>query len=231
MALNDNKYYPYKKVYGGFYDGSWQDDILKKLVDYLMDMPDANGYEPKDDNTYPRTAMWKYLYYDGANPTENPLPTPKQKKQVLFNPDSTENPPTKKRYRLFPQEWIKQSQEDSQTRIYVYIGRIIAESDFKVQMSICFQIWTHYTQEANTKEYDAYSRCLKIANCIMGALHGVNIDGVGAFYFNRTKNSDCTNSVMDDKQSNVGRYLVMGLEYGSDASTNSCDDEGDGFCW
>lgn len=211
----NSQWYPYPKVYKGFYNLSSTVEIPRKIMDYLLDMPD-DKYTAPDDNTRSRVRLWKYLYYDGANPLDEKLPTPKQKRSVLFNPDEPTKAPTKKGYRLIPQIYIKPAQEMAQTRIYVYMGRTIPDSDFTLQLSIEFAIFTHYTQEANAKTMDAYSRCHAIEQCLIEALHGVNMAGVGAFYLDRTKNSACGSEVYTDKDSNVMRRLTFGLEIKSE---------------
>lgn len=216
----DSPFYPYPKVYSGFYDLSEATLIPRKVIDYLLDMPDA-AYMPKDDNKYPRTRLWKYLYYDGPRPDAQPLPTPQQKMEVLFNPEFPTDPPNKEKgYRLFPQMFVKPAQTDAQTRLYVYMGRTIATSDLEVQMSVVFEVWTNYTEESNTKVTEAYSRCLTITQAIMAALHGVNMTGVGSFYYNRSKHADCTDQPFTDKESNVGRRLIMGLTVTSDTKNS-----------
>ena len=212
MANPNSKWYPYVKVQEGFYDASDSDELLRKIMDYLLDMPDGSGYTPKDDNAYPRCRLWKLLYYDGARPTENPLPTPAQKKSVLFDPELAEKPPTEKGYRLFPQIYSKPAQENAQTRIYCYLGRPVAEDDFTLQLSIIFDIWTNYTQESNTKLNEAYSRTWSMVQCLIQAFHGVNMAGVGTFYFNRSRHPDCGTVPLNDRQDNVGYSLTMGLE-------------------
>ncbi len=211
MPNPNSQWYPYTKVQEGFFDLSDTDEISRKIMDYLLDMPDGNGYVPKEDNTYPRTRLWKYLYYDGARPTDNKLPTPAQKKAVLFNPDKAEKP-TEKGWRLIPQIYIKPAQENAQTRIYCYLGRPIAENDFTMQLSVVLDIWTHYIQESNTKLNEAYSRSWAILQCLIQAFHGVNMSGVGTFYFNRSKHPDCGAEPLSDKDSNIGYRLTMGIE-------------------
>ena len=49
MATIESQWYPYDKIYGGFYDLSDTDEIPRRVMDYLLDMPDGT-YEPKDDN-------------------------------------------------------------------------------------------------------------------------------------------------------------------------------------
>ena len=212
-----SEWYPYNKIYEGFYTLSQMRDIPRKIMDYLLDMPNGD-YTPQDDNTHSRVALWKYLYYDGAKPLSNPLPTPEQKMSVLFNPDEPSKPPTEKGYRLFPQMYVKQAQTEAQSRMYVYLGRMIAESDFKIQASVKFEIWTHYTQEANTKT-EAYSRILEMATAIVEAFHGVNMAGVGAFYFNRSQHTDCGMTPITDKDSNIGYLITLGLTIASEASS------------
>ena len=214
MSNLKSKYYPYVKVQEGFSDHTDLDPIPRQILNYLLDMPDGSGYTPIDDNDYPRCRFWKYLYYDGAKPLNNPLPTPAQKKQVLFDPDNAEKPPMEKGYRLIPQVYVKPAQDNAQTRVYFYLGRGIAENDFKTQFSLVFDIWTHYTQESNTKA-EAYSRSLAISDALYHAFHGVNMAGVGTFYFNRSKHPDCGEDYGDDKDTNIFRRLVLGLELDS----------------
>ena len=210
-ANPNSEFYPYIKVYGGYSDFVDELRIPRKVMDYLLDMPDG-VYTPVDDNKRARTRLWKYLYYDGAHPEQQPLPTPSEKMDVLFDPEFPTRPPnSEKGYRLFPQVFIKPSQTDAQTRIYVYMGRPIPTDDFTTQLSVVFDIFVHYTEEANTHS-EAYSRALAISQALLETFHGVNIDGVGSFYFNRTKHSSCGERVFDDGDSNVGRRLVMGLE-------------------
>ncbi len=215
LKANPNSaWYPYFKVYEGYYDLLNMINVPRKIMDYLLDMPDGY-YTPQDNNSYPRTLLWKYLYYDGAHPEQQPLPTPAQKMSVLFSPDNPTSPSTDKGYRLIPQVFIKPAQTDAQTRIYVYMGPTQATSDFEVQLSVVFDIWTHYTQEANTKS-EAYSRIDAIEKCLIAAFHGINMVGVGSFYFNRAKHSACGSDVLDDGDSNVGRRLVLGLQVSSE---------------
>lgn len=231
MSNPNSKWYPYIKVQEGFSDHTELDPIPRKIMDYLLDMPDKD-YEPKDDNDYPRCRFWKYLYYDGARPLDNKLPTPKQKKEVLFNPDKPEQPPTEKGYRLIPQIYTKPAQENAQTRVYVYLGRGVAENDFTTPFSVVFDIWTHYTQESNTKA-EAYSRTLAISDALFQAFHGVNMAGVGTFFFNRSKHPDCGEDFTFDKDSNVRRMLVLGLELDSTTLNGNEEDNevsiGDGI--
>lgn len=222
----NSQWYPYIKVYEGFYDLSQTVDIPRKIMDYLLDMPDGY-YTPQDDKAKARTRLWKYLYYDESHPENQPLPTPQQKMSVLFDPDEPTKPPTDKGYRLIPQLFIKPSQTDAQTRIYVYMGRTIATDDFEVQLSVVFDIWTHYTNESNTKAAEAYSRVFAIEQAIIEAFHGVHMAGVGSFYFNRAKHSDCGSTTMTDRDSNVGRRLVLGLSVKSETPNGNIADNAD----
>lgn len=215
MASVDSQWYPYDKIYTGFLDLSDTDEIPRKIMDYLLDMPDGT-YEPKDDNKRARVRLWKYLYYDGARPIDKPLPTPKQKKQVLFNPDKPNDPENaEKGYRLIPQPFAQGVEQVAQTRIYAYMGRTIASDDLHVQLSAVFDIWVHHTQEANTKLEEAYSRLFAMEQAIIEAFHGINMGGVGTFYFNRQKHPDCGTVLLGDGKSNLGRRVILGLEVGS----------------
>lgn len=223
LRANPNSpYYPYNKVYEGFFNLSSTLDIPRKVMDYILDMPDGY-YTPKDDNNLPRCMLWKLLYYDEEHPENQALPTPQQKKSVLFDPDMPTKPPTDKGYRLFPQIYVKQAQTEAQTRIYCYMGRPIATDDFSVQLSVVFDIWTNYRQEANTKAAGLYSRVYAIEQSILAAFHGVHMDGVGSFYFNRAKHGDCGSTPMTDRDGNIGRSLVMGLEVKSETPNGNIE--------
>ena len=157
MADFNSPFYPYEKVYPGYLTGLGSELIPDKLMRYIMDLPDAEGYEPKDDNTRPRVKLMKYLWYDGAKPLNELLPTIQQKMSVVFDPNNPQNPPTDKGYRLIPQVFRKQSEENARTSIYVYLGRTVPiDDEFKIALSVHFRIWTHYTYELNTKS-DVYS--------------------------------------------------------------------------
>ena len=222
----NSQWYPYIKVYEGFYDLSQTVDIPRKIMDYLLDMPDGY-YTPQDDKAKARTRLWKYLYYDESHPENQPLPAPQQKMSVLFDPDEPTKPPTDKGYRLIPQLFIKPSQTDAQNRIYVYMGRKIATDVFEVQLSAVFALWTHYAIGRKTKAAEAYSRVFAIEQAIIEAFHGVHMAGVGSFYFNRAKHSDCGSTTMTDRDSNVGRRLVLGLSVKSETPNGNIADNAD----
>ena len=211
MADVNSQWYPYLKVQEGFYDLSQSVDIPRKICDYLIDAP-KNGYVPKDDNNYSRCRFWKYLYYDSANPLSKKLPTIKQKMSVVFNPDKPTDPPSDLGYRLIPQIYVKQAQEVAQTRVNVYMGRSVpSNDDYFLSVSVVFFIWSHYTYELNTKQ-DEYSRTFALEQAIIEAFHGVNMDGVGTFYFSKNKHPDCGSRPIFDGNTNVGRELTMALE-------------------
>ncbi len=212
MAVDlTNPYYPYVKAQENYFDLSGSVDLPRKIADYLIDAPVGN-YVPQDDNAYPRCRLWKYLYYDGARPLENPLPTIQQKMSVVFNPDLPQNPPTDKGYRLIPQIFTRQSQEAAQTRINVYMGRTVPmNEELRIALAVTFRIWTHYTYELNTRS-DEYSRAFAIEQALIEALHGVNMDGIGTFFFSKSVHPDCGSGVMYDGETNVGRELTIALQ-------------------
>ena len=207
----NSPYYPYIKVQENYYDLSDTVSLPRKICDYLIDAPQRE-YTPQDNNDLPRCRLWKYLYYDGSRPLSNPLPTIQQKMSVVFNPDNPQNPPTEKGYRLIPQIFTKQSEENARTSIYVYLGRTVPMDDeLRIALSVHFRIWTHYTYEANTRT-DEYSRAFAIEQALIEAFHGVNMDGIGTFFFSKFKHPDCGSGVMYDGETNVGRELTMALE-------------------
>lgn len=217
-------WYPYIKVQPSYFDLSKSVDLPKKICDYLIDAP-AYKYTPKDDNKYPRARFWKYLYYDGSNPLDNPLPSVEQKMSVLFNPEKPTEPPTEKGYRLIPQVYIKQAQETAQTRIYCYMGRSVpGNNENTISISVIFDIFTHYTYETNTKT-DEYSRAFAIEQSLIEAFHGVNMDGIGTFYMSKIRHPDCGSNVIFDNLQNVGREVTIALEIASNVDNTQPDFE------
>ena len=214
-------YYPYYKVQDAYIDLSDTVDLPRKICDYLIDAPKGD-YKPKDDNSYPRCRLWKYLFYDTAKPLEKKLPTIKEKMSVVFNSSSPEKPPTDKGYRLIPQYYVKQSQEKAQSRIYVYLGRTVPTDNYRMAIAVKFLILTNYTYEANTKT-DNYSRCLGIEQAIIEALHDVNMSGIGTFSMSKRLHPECGSVVMTDGKENVGRELTIALEFATTAKNDKTE--------
>lgn len=222
MADLKSQWYPYINVHDSFFNLSEATEIPRKICDYLLDAP-KGAYKPIDDNRYSRCRFWKYLYHDGAKPLNEPLPSISEKIKVLFDPNSPEEPPTDKGYRLIPQVFIPQSQEEAQTRVYCYMGRTVPNNDeYTISISVVFVILTHYTYELNTKS-DEYSRAFAIEQALIEAFHGVNMAGVGTFYFNKSKHPDCGSKAVYDGKQNVGRELTIALEIATDALNTTTD--------
>lgn len=207
----NSQWYPYQKVQVNNFNFEQYAMFPRLICDYLLDAPKGD-YKPKDDNSYSRCRLWKYLYHDGAKPLNQKLPTIQQKLSVLFNPEKASEPPTDKGYRLIPQSYIMQAQETAQTRIYVHLGRAIAQQDDNTFcVSVIFDILTHYTYELNTKA-DEYSRSGALVAALVEALNGVNITGIGTFSMSKRVHPDCGTRPIRDNNQNVGVELIMGLE-------------------
>ena len=183
--------------------------IPRKVTQYLMDLP-LPGYEPRDDNQLARCRLMKYLYHDVGDPLTKPLPTAEQKLSLLYLPERAAEPPTEKGYRLFPQSYVAQSQLNAQTRIMVYMGRSVAAGAQRVELSVIFDILSNVTTEGNAI---ALSRTFAMEQCIIEPLNGVNMGGVGTFYFDRRQHGDCGSIPIGDRGTNVGRGLTMGLTW------------------
>jgi hypothetical protein len=231
-----NPWFPYGRVQDSYFDLRGSELIPRKICDYLIDAP-VGDYTPPDNNDYARCRLWKYLFYDGSRPLENALPTISQKMSVVFDPESPENPPTEKGYRLIPQVFLKQSQTDAQTRIFVYMGRTVpSNNELTMSLSVKFAIYTHYTYELNTKS-DVYSRVFAIEQAIIEALHGVNMDGVGTFFMGKTKHPDCGSRELYDGNTNLGRELTMAIEIATVADSGFTETDnmmsfgGGGHAW
>jgi hypothetical protein len=56
------------------------------------------------------------------------------------------------------------------------------------------------------------SRITGIEQALIEALHGVNMTGIGTFFFSRQKHPDCGSEEIFDKDTNIGRNLTIALE-------------------
>lgn len=218
MVSFNSPFYPYEKVYPGYSVYTGIEDIPRKILIYLLDLPDKNGYEPLDDNTRPRVRLLKYLWNDGTNPLGDSLPTPNEKLSLLFDPyhpvvstgELTAQHP--KGYRLYPQEYWGQSQTEAKTMLKVYMGRTKPISPARAELGITFEILSNVNFEANTKSA-AYSRCYAIEQAILESLHGINMTGVGSFNFDTASHPDNGSRPIADEGTNVGRLLHMSLTW------------------
>ena len=225
MSDFSSPFYPYEKVTPGASSYLGIENIPRQIIMYLLDMPDSTGYEPINDNTRPRVRLIKYLYHDGADPLNQPLPTPEQKLSLLFDPyapvaDDFDESAHPKGYRIYPQEYWGQSQTIAQTTLKVYMARTRPLNPYRASLGIYFEIFSNVNFESNTKSA-AYSRCYAIEQAIIESLHGVNITGVGTFNFNAMSNSDDGSRPIADSGANVGRLLHMSLNWmgGQEEST------------
>lgn len=208
MADVKSAYYPYERLQD-YTTIPRIETLLKKITDYLLDFPSA-GYTPPDDNEYPRCRLNKMLFYDGESPLENPLPTPQEKMALVFDPSSPDVPPTEKGYRVYPMIYPTQAQPNGQTTLKIFMSWAKATTSYRIDQAITFEILTNTAYEGNT-QHNALSRTYAMACDIIRALNGVNMDGVGTFYFDRRQHSDCEIEPIADKAQNVGYRVTMGV--------------------
>lgn len=215
----DSPYYPYSKEAGcGFLTMRGAEEIPMLILRYLLDLPDGAGYTPTDDNGRARVRLAKYLWNDGAHPLAQPLPTPGEKLSMLFDGnepvlnEDKEQASHPKGYRLFAQAYVGQSQLTAMTTVKCYLGRITASNAFESTIGIVFEILCNVNQETTTRT-DAYSRAYNIEQCIVEALNGVNIAGVGVAEFSRTGSMDNGSRVLHDEGIHVGREVRMSLSW------------------
>lgn len=224
MAADFNSpYYPYEKVQTGYLSFKGAEDIPYKILMYLLDLPDKNGYFPADDNTRARVRLIKYLCYDGANPLGESLPTPQEKLSLIFDgTDPAINSDEDKKnhplgYRLYPQQYWGQSQLEAKTTVKCYIGRVIPTSAFTATIGLNFEVLCSVNIEGTTKT-SAYSRAYDIEQCLIEALHGVNIAGVGAISFSRASHIENGSRPIADEGSNVGREIRLSIDWAESES-------------
>ena len=214
----DSPYYPYRKVISGADTFKTAELIPKKLLTYLLDLPDSNGYQPTDDNTRARVRLAKYLYYDEANPLSQSLPTPAQKLSMLYDADNpvinTDELKEKhpKGYRLLWQKLDMEAALSATTVIKCFIGRIQSPSPFTADIGVRFEISVGTAEETNTKT-NAYARSFDLEQCLREALSGVAMAGIGVISFARGDHADNGRGIMYDEGNNVGRWVHCSISW------------------
>lgn len=206
----ESPYYPYTKVVAANTLAGLE-TIPYKVMKYLMDLP-SRGYTPPSDNIYPRARLKKLIYWDGANPLANPLPTTEQMLSIQFDPETPDRPSDKERgYRIFPQELVTQSQSTSQTVLRVYLGttqRIRMANTFVYRTNLIYSVMVNYGLESNLQTV-ANSRSFAIAQAIVEATEGVNFGGIGpATTYQITK--------FDDERTNTGYKVYQYIDWNGD---------------
>lgn len=218
--MTDNPYFPYQKVadYTTIPDA---ETLLKKIVDYLLDFP-VKGYTPPSDTSTPRSRLSRLLYYDVPHPLDQPLPTPSQKISMVFDPESPDVPPDKdKGYRVYPMIYPIQAESMGRTSLKIFMGYAKPVSPMRVEQSVMFEVLSNTALEGN-QATTSLSRTYQICVEILRALNGVNMEGVGGFYFDRRQLTDCGLEPIADKSQNVGYRLTMGLTFMGSEDETSC---------
>lgn len=223
-------YYPYEKVVTGANTLKGAEMIPYRLLNYLLDLPDAAGYVPVDDNTRPRVRFAKLLWYDGSRPLDEPLPDAAQKLSLLFDPDApAQNSEEEKElhpkgYRLLWQRVRGQSELEAGTVVKCYVGRIFEQRKFVSTIGIQFEICVNVNLETNTRT-SAYQRSFDIEQCIREALDGVNLSGIGTVSFARGDHPDNGSVPWWDEVTNVGRSVHCSVTWaeGGDDTVSFAD--------
>lgn len=220
MARSDfnNPYYPYYKVQSGYNGLNGAEKIPYQLIMYLLDLPDKYGYVPIDDNSRPRVRLIKYIYYDEPNPLAKPLPTPEQKLSLLYNgmnpaintdEDKVNHP---KGYRIFGQQYELQSQIEAKTILRCFMGREIPRSELKTVLGVDFEVIVQYGLD-NVIKTNVYSRMYAIHQCLVEALHGVNIAGIGTVGYNKSLHGDCGMTVYHSEGTQIYSDTFFGIDW------------------
>ena len=205
--------YPYERVHR-YVTLRGAEDIPRQICQYLLDLP-LTCYEPPSGNEFPRVRLMKYLCHDGTDPLAEAVPTPRQKLDMVFNPLRQTDPPDRELlYRIFPQAYIAQTEYTGKTILRVYMGQTVARSACRCELSVVFEVMTNVVYEGAAGT--ALSRTFAMECALLEALNGVNLNGVGTLYFDRSQHLGCGAWAIDDRGVNVGRRIVMGLSWGAE---------------
>lgn len=211
-------YYPYEKVQSGFNTLKGAEYIPNKVLRYLLDLPDQYGYEPIDDNDRARVRLIKYIYYDEPNPLAQPLPTPEQKLSLLYdgmNPainteEDKKNHP--KSYRIYGQQYELQSPTEAKTMLRCFMAREIPRSDFKTVLGLNFSCIVDYALD-NILGTGVYSRMFAIHQCLIEALHGVNMTGIGTIYYSKPVHGDSGYSLFHSEGNQIYSDTFFAIDW------------------
>lgn len=220
-------FYPYTRAPNANNTLLGAERIPKMLLTYLLDLPDANGYSPVDDNARPRVRFAKYVWNDGGDPLAGALPTPAEKISMLFDPEhpelntDEEKAAHPKGYRLMWQHVRRQSILEEQTLVKCYLGRIFNQRPYHTSIGVRFDVWIGSGFETNMKT-DVESRCFAIEQAIRHSLAPINMTGVGAFSFLRQDHVDNGSSPIYNDGVMVGRSLHCSVDW-MDADTAVTD--------
>lgn len=210
--------YPYERVMKGYNRFIGAEQIPYKIITYLMDMADRNGYVPQDDNSRARVRLAKYLWYDTANPLSQPLPTDEEKRSMLYDGNdavlskeqlATTHP---KGYRLYAQKYWTQSELDAKVLLKCYTGRVIPQSPFRASIGLTFEIIINCAMDTTTRT-TAYSKIYAMECALIEALHGVNIAGIGVVNFNRYSHPDDGSRPYADEGTHIYRLINMDIDW------------------
>lgn len=210
----DSPYYPFKKVIKGANTLRGAEIVPYKILNYLMDLPDAFGYEPQDNNDYPRCRLKKLLWYDCPNPLAQPMPTAQEVRSMLFDADQPDiNTDELKQkhphgYRLFAQRQVGTSEIEAKTILKIYPGRVLDTDEFRTIIGMQAEIWTAYALETNLRT-TAYDRTFDIEQCLREAMSGVDIAGVGTIRFSRQDSSYNGSEILYTDGPILGRMLYF----------------------
>lgn len=208
----DSPYYPFRKVVDDTTLAGCE-DIPYILSRYLMDLPDATGYQPPSDNKFPRARLKKILYWDGPRPLDQPLPTTDQTLSILFDPQLPDKPPDKDRgYRFYPQNMTQQSMAQSKSLVRVYLsdGQTITTAGNAIfRQDVIFDVLVNVGIEGNMGTTNA-SRAYAIVQCIKEAISGVNFGGTGHLAVRRI-------TKIDDERTFMGYKIYCYLDWTGDA--------------
>ena len=211
-------YYPYEKVETGFTRMERAADIPLLICRYLLDLP-LPGYTPPDNNDFPRCRLMKRLWYDGVNPLGFPVPTTQEKLSMLYDGSRSavntdeEKAAHPKGYRLYPMQYVQPTQIDAETNIKIFMGQEIPTDDFRVEISIYFDIYCNANLEGEMG-VGGLSKAYAMEKDVIAALHGVNLAGIGVIHYSRMSHREAgSHPYYDESGTNVGRRLTMSLGF------------------
>lgn len=219
----DMKNYPFKKVVAAntLYGVQF---IPKKIVDYLL-YTNGKGASLPDDNTNPRCRLLKYLFNDkdDLRPLSGPLPTLEERVNAVFDPKAAiKNGNEGPQYRIFPQMYTAQAQLIANTMFRVFVGYIRPGGEISdpSPVSVVFEVLTSVYYDQLDEE--GMSRTLGMVQCIVEALNGINIGGIGSVAFESGLHKSCEIYPIGDRGTNVGYRMVLCTDMLGEGTDDVC---------
>lgn len=204
------------------------DNIEWHIVDYLVN----------DQSKY-ADYLWKLLKYNTEDCLNLPSVEKSERLKLIYTSNGDSTP-----YRVFMSPYTDDAWEEQSAHLHIYVSNIVPQTHITSIVSITFECIVHnkivnicgdaseYNERTNPVEiHDGKyttpykSRVSVFVKCILAALNGVFVNGVGVLQFNqKLSDLDKSNHNLWNTRKFLGHQLVMSTML---TGVSECDECGD----